>query len=79
MREAGNIGAASIAFHSAIESMDKLLVLQPKSIDGNDILSDAYFGLGSIETDEGRKQEFSDKGQEYQKKKLDLITSGEGI
>ncbi|GEM_PF-1957224 len=79
VREAGNIGAASIAFHSAIESMDKLLVLQPKSIDGNDILSDAYFGLGSIETDEGRKQEFSDKGQEYQKKKLDLITSGEGI
>ena len=79
VKDAGDVDAASMAFHSAMDSMKKLLVLQPKNIDGHDILGDAYFGLVSIETDEAKKQEFSTKGQELQKKKLDLITSGEGI
>ena len=79
VKDAGDVDAATKAFHSAVDRMNKLLVLQPKNIDGHDILSDAYFGLVSIETDEAKKLEFSTKGQEHQKKKLDLITSGEGI
>ena len=59
--------------------MEKLLLLQPKNIDGTDILSDAYYGLASIETVAAQKEIFSSKGQELQKAKLDLITSGEGI
>ena len=79
VKDAGDVDAASIAFHSAVDTMNKLLVLQPKSIDGHDILGDAYFGLFSIETDEAKKQEFNTKGQEHQKKKMNLITSGEGM
>ena len=77
-RDAGDAETASTALHGAVDSMNKLLALEPNSIDGHDILSDAYFGLASVETDEARKQEFNTKGQEHQKKKLDLITSGEG-
>lgn len=77
-RDAGDVETASAALHSAVDSMDKLLALEPNSIDGHDILSDAYFGLASVETDEARKQEFAAKGQKHQRKKLDLITSGEG-
>lgn len=78
-RDAGDVEAATKAFNGAVESMNKLLALQPNSIDGHDILSDAYFGLDSIETDEARKQEFAAKGQEHQRKKLDLIKTGEGM
>ena len=79
VREAGDVEAASTALHGAVDSMNRLLALQPNSIDGHDILSDAYFGLASIETDEAKKQEFAAKGEENRKKRLDLITSGEGM
>ncbi len=78
-RDAGDVEAATKAFNGAVESMNKLLALQPNSIDGHDILSDAYFGLDSIETDEARKQELAAKGQEHQRKKLDLIKTGDGM
>lgn len=78
-REAEDDEAASTAFHGAVDSMNRLLPLQPNSIDGHDILSDAYFGLANIETDEAKKQEFAAKGEEHRKKKLDLIKSGEGM
>ncbi|MCY3712410.1 MAG: tetratricopeptide repeat protein [Gemmatimonadetes bacterium] len=77
-RDAGNVEAASAAFNGAVESMNKLLVLEPKSIEAHDILGDAYVGLASIETDEARKMELFTKGEEHQKTKMDLITSGEG-
>ncbi len=79
VRDAGDVDAASMAFHGAVGSMDKLLVLQPNNIDGHDIISDAYFGLVTTETDEAKKQEYSTKGEEHRQKKLDLITSGEGM
>lgn len=79
VREAGDAEAASTALHGAVDSMNRLLALQPNSIDGHDILSDAYFGLAGIETDEAKKQEFAAKGEEHRKKRLDLITSGEGM
>ena len=78
-REAGDVEAASTALSSAVDSMNKLLVLQSNSIDGHDILSDAYYGLAGIETDEAKKQEFAAKGAEHQQKKMDLIKSGEGM
>ena len=78
-RDAGEVEAASMAFQGAVDSMIDLLALQPNSIDGHDILSDAYFGLDSIETDEAKKAEFAAKGQEHQRKKLDLIKTGEGM
>ena len=78
-KEAGDVEAASTAFHGALDSMNRLLALQPNNIDGHDILSDAYFGLSSVETDEAKKQEFAAKGEEHRKKRLDLITSGEGM
>ncbi len=79
VREAGDVEAASMAFQGAVDSMKKLLALEPKSIDGHDILSDAYFGLVSVETDEAKKEELSTKGSAHQKTKLKLITSGEGM
>lgn len=78
-RDGGNVEAASAAFNSAVESMNKLLVLEPKSIEAHDILGDAYVGLASIETDDARKMELFTKGDELQKKKMELITSGEGM
>ena len=78
-RDDGNVEAASVAFHGAVESMNKLLVLEPKSIEAHDILGDAYAGLSSIETDEAKKMEFYTKGEEHQKTKMDLITSGAGM
>ena len=78
-RDAGNVEAASAAFNGAVESMNKLLVLEPKSIEAHDVLGDAYAGLASIETDEARKMELFTKGEEHQKTKMDLITSGEGM
>ena len=77
-RDAGNVEASSAAFNGAVESMNKLLVLEPQSIEAHDILGDAYVGLASIETDEARKMELFTTGEEHQKKKMDLITSGEG-
>lgn len=77
-RDGGNVEAASAAFNGAVESMNKLLVLEPKSIEAHDILGDAYVGLASIETDEARKMELFTKGEGHQKTKMDLITSGEG-
>ena len=78
-RDGGNVEAASAAFNSAVESMNKLLVLEPKSIEAHDILGDAYVGLASVETDDARKMELFTKGDELQKKKMELITSGEGM
>ena len=78
-RDAENVDAASAAFQGAIDSMNKLLVLEPKSIEAHDILGDAYVGLASIETDDARKMELFTKGEEHQKTKMDLITSGEGM
>ena len=78
-REAGDVEAAAKAFQGAVDTIKKLLELQPKSIDGHDIISDAYFGLAGVETDEAKKEEFSTRGGEHQKTKLELITSGEGI
>ncbi|MXZ74870.1 MAG: tetratricopeptide repeat protein [Gemmatimonadetes bacterium] len=78
-RDAGNVEAASAAFNGAIESMNKLLVLEPKSIEAHDVLGDAYVGLASIETDDARKMELFTKGEEHQKTKMELITSGAGM
>ena len=78
-RDDGNVEAASAAFQGAIDSMNKLLVLEPKSIEAHDVLGDAYAGLASIETDEARKMELFTKGDEYQKMKMELITSGSGM
>lgn len=78
-RDGGNVEAASAAFNGAVESMNKLLVLEPKSIEAHDILGDAYVGLASVETDDARKMELFTKGDELQKKKMELITSGEGM
>ena len=78
-RDAGKVEAASAAFNGAVESMNKLLVLEPKSIEAHDVLGDAYAGLASIETDEARKMELFTKGEEHQKTKMDLITSGGGM
>ncbi|MXY98612.1 MAG: hypothetical protein F4Z29_12930 [Gemmatimonadetes bacterium] len=78
-RDAENVEAASAAFHGAIDSMSKLLELEPKSIEAHDVLGDAYAGLASIETDEDRKMELFTKGEEHQKTKMELITSGEGM
>lgn len=77
-RDAGNVEASLAAFNGAVESMNKLLVLEPQSIEAHDILGDTYVGLASIETDEARKMELFTTGEEHQKKKMDLITSGEG-
>lgn len=77
-RDAGDVEAASASFNGAVESMNKLLVLEPNSIEAHDILSDTYIGLASIETDEARKMELFTTGDEHQKKKMELITSGEG-
>ncbi len=79
VRDAGDAESALTAFQGAVDSMDKLLALEPKSIEGHDILSDAYIGLASIQTDEEQKRAFFTKGEEHQKKKMDLITSGEGM
>lgn len=78
-RDGGSVEAASAAFNGAVESMNKLLVLEPKSIEAHDILGDSYVGLASIETDEARKMELFTKGEEHQKTKMDLITSGAGM
>ena len=78
-RDAGNVEAASAAFNGAVESMNKLLALEPNSIEGHDILGDTYVGLASIETDDARKMELFTKGDELQKKKMELITSGAGM
>lgn len=78
-RDAENVEAASAAFQGAIDSMNKLLELEPKSIEAHDVLGDAYAGLASIEMDEARKMELFTKGDEYQKMKMELITSGEGM
>lgn len=78
-RDSGNVEASSVAFQGAIDSMNKLLALEPKSIEAHDILGDAYVGLASIETDEARKMELFTKGEALQKTKMDLINSGEGM
>lgn len=78
-RDAGNAESALAAFNGAVESMNKLLVLAPKSIEAYEVLADTYIGLASIETDEARKMELFTTGEEHQKKKMDLINSGEGM
>lgn len=78
-RDSGNVETAMPAFQGAVDSMNKLLELQPNSIEAYDVLSDAYAGLASIETDEAGKMELFTKSENYQKKKLELITSGEGM
>ncbi len=78
-RDAGNSEAALSAFQGSVDSMNKLLVLQPNNIEAYDVLGDAYIGLASIETDEAKKMELFTKGEAYQKKKLELITSGDGM
>ena len=78
-RDSGNAEAALAAFQGSVDSMNKLLAIQPNSIEAYDVLGDAYVGLASIESDEAKKMELFTKGEEYQKKKLDLITSGEGM
>lgn len=78
-RDSGNVEAALPAFQGAVDSMYKLLELQPNSIEAYDVLSDAYAGLASIETDDAKKMELFTRGEDYQKKKLELITSGDGM
>ena len=78
-QDAGNQEAASVAFSGAVESMTRLLVLDPKSIEAHDVLGDAYDGMARIETDEAKKTELSAKGEEHRKTKMDLITSGSGM
>ena len=77
-REAGNDEAASKAFQGAVDSMKGLLALQPNSLDGHDILSDAYTGLAGIETDEAERETLLTKADEHRRKRLDLIKTGEG-
>ena len=78
-RDAGNAEVALAAFQGSVDSMNKLLALQPNNIEAYDVLGDAYIGLASIETDEAKKMELFTQGEAYQKKKLELITSGDGM
>lgn len=78
-RDAGNAEVALAAFQGSVDSMNKLLALQPNNIEAYDVLGDAYIGLASIETDEAKKMELFTRGEAYQKKKLELITSGDGM
>ena len=78
-RDGGNPEAALAAFQGSIDTMNKLLALQPNNIEAYDVLGDAYVGLASIETDEAKKMELFTQGEAYQKKKLELITSGDGM
>ena len=78
-RDAGNADVALAAFQGSVDSMNKLLALQPNNIEAYDVLGDAYIGLASIETDEAKKMELFTQGEAYQKKKLELITSGDGM
>jgi len=76
--EEGDASGAKMAFSNAIAPLERLLGIEPLSIDGNDTLAKIYRGLAKTETDDAKKSELIAKGDAYGDKKRELIMSGEG-
>jgi len=76
--EEGDASGAKNAFTNGIEPLERLLEIEPLSIDGNDTLAKLYRGLAKTETDDAKKSELIAKGDAYGDKKRELIMSGEG-
>ena len=76
--EEGDASGAKNAFTNGIEPLERLLEIEPLSIDGNDTLAKIYRGLAKTETDDAKKSELIAKGDAYGDKKRELIMSGEG-
>jgi tetratricopeptide (TPR) repeat protein len=78
LNEAGDSAGAKMTFNNAIPPLEKLLEIEPYSIDGNDTLAKIYHGLAKTEMDDAKKGELNAKGDAYGDKKRELIMSGEG-
>jgi len=65
-----------MAFSNAIAPLERLLKLEPLSIDGNDTLAKIYRGMAKTEMDDAKKSELIAKGDAYGDKKRELIMSG---
>ena len=76
--EEGDATGAKMAFSNAIAPLERLLELEPLSIDGNDTLAKIYRGMAKTEMDDAKKSELIAKGDAYGDKKRELIMSGEG-
>lgn len=76
--EEGDASGAKNAFTNGIEPLERLLEIEPLSIDGNDTLAKIYRGLAKTETDDAKKSYLIAKGDAYGDKKRELIMSGEG-
>jgi len=76
--EEGDASGAKMAFSNAIAPLERLLEIEPLSIDGNDTLAKIYRGLAKTETDDAKISELIAKGDAYGDKKRELIMSGEG-
>ena len=76
--EKGDASGAKNAFSLAKEPLERLLEIEPLSIDGNDTLAKIYRGLAKTETDDAKISELIAKGDAYGDKKRELIMSGEG-
>ncbi len=78
LNEAGDSAGAKMTFNNAISPLEKLLEIEPYSIDGNDTLAKIYHGLAKTEMDDAKKSQLIAKGDAYGDKKRELIMSGEG-
>lgn len=76
--KAGDQMAAKDAFTRAISPLERLIELEPMSIDGHDTLGKVYQGLAKVETDKKQQQAMSAKGDAMMEKRRTLINSGEG-
>lgn len=74
----GDAAGAKTAFSNAISPLEKLIEMEPNSIDANDTLAKVYHGLAKNEMDEAKKQELMAKGDAYAETKSNLIRTGEG-
>ena len=78
LNEEGDSAGANTAFSNGIDPLEKLLEIEPLSIDGNDTLAKIYHGLAKTEMDDAMKSKLAAKGDAYGDKKRELIMSGEG-
>jgi tetratricopeptide (TPR) repeat protein len=78
LEDKGDAAGAKSAFSSAIPPLEKLLEMEPLSIDGNDTLAKVYRGLAKSEMDTAKKLELVTKGDGYADRKRELIRSGDG-
>ncbi|MEE2993537.1 MAG: tetratricopeptide repeat protein [Gemmatimonadota bacterium] len=78
LNEEGDSAGANMAFSNGVAPLEKLLEIEPLSIDGNDTLAKIYHGLAKTERDDTKKSELAAKGDAYGDKKRELIMSGEG-